>query len=83
MPRAPRERLTAVDAAYIRLETPRTPMHTAPLLIFSLPPGEDESWVVRLVAEMQALRPRSGLYVRRLPGAGDSGTTGNATMMST
>jgi len=64
------ERLTAVDTAYVRMETPRTPMHTARLLIFRLPPGEGETWVESLVAEMRRTPPRSGLYVRRLAETG-------------
>lgn len=65
-----RERLSAVDAAYVRMEASRTPMHTARVLIFRLPPGESELWLRALVAEMRRTRARSGLYVRRLARSG-------------
>lgn len=65
-----RERLSAVDAAYLRMETARTPMHTARLLVFSLPEEAPDSWLHTLVADMRRSPALSGPYDRRLERSG-------------
>ena len=65
-----KERLTAVDAAYLRMETARTPMHTARLLVFRLPDGASEDWVPALVDGMRRSPALGGPYSRRLARSG-------------
>ncbi len=62
----PVEQLSRVDAAYLRMETPRTPMHTARLLVFSLPPDAGADWLNGLVEDMRRAAALGGPYVRRL-----------------
>lgn len=62
-------RLTAVDSAFLRMQTRRTPMHTVLMHIFRMPPGAGEVWLHKLVAEMRETPPLLAPYNRRLENA--------------
>jgi diacylglycerol O-acyltransferase len=59
-------RLTAVDAAFLRMETRRTPMHIVLMHVFRMPAGKDEAWLHDLVADMRATRPLIPPFDQRL-----------------
>jgi len=50
------QRIPAIDAAFLHMETYDTPMHVAGLQIFSLPPGVGPDYLGRLVAELRSPR---------------------------
>ena len=50
------QKIPAVDAAFLHMESYDTPMHVAGLQIFSLPPGAGPDYLGRLVAHLK--RPR-------------------------
>ncbi|MFZ0324883.1 MAG: wax ester/triacylglycerol synthase family O-acyltransferase [Actinomycetes bacterium] len=67
------ERLSALDASYLYMEEPTTPMHTGGVAVFqSPPPGTkgafDIDQLVRLVHDRIALVPRYRQKVRWVPG---------------
>lgn len=53
MPHTGPRRLPVVDAAFLRIETPRTPMHVASLQVFTMPSGADSSYVPDLVDRLR------------------------------
>ncbi len=67
------KRLNAVDAGFLRLESPRVPMHVAGLEIFSLPPKARPDFLEKLVTEFkspQALRTPFNLKLKSSPLSG-------------
>ena len=50
------QKIPAIDAAFLHMESHDTPMHVAGLQIFSLPPGAGSEYLRQLVAELK--RPR-------------------------
>jgi WS/DGAT/MGAT family acyltransferase len=62
-------RLGTIDAAFLRMESPRTPMHVAGLLTFKLPPGAPPEYLRELFAFMRSqavtMPPFSSRVVRK------------------
>jgi WS/DGAT/MGAT family acyltransferase len=62
-------RLGTIDAAFLRMESPRTPMHVAGLLTFRLPPGAPPDYLRELFAFMRSqavtMPPFSSRVVRK------------------
>lgn len=46
-------KLSPVDAAFLRMETPRSPMHVGALMRFELPPRAPKDFLQRLLARMR------------------------------
>ncbi|MEL6894295.1 MAG: wax ester/triacylglycerol synthase domain-containing protein, partial [Actinomycetota bacterium] len=63
MPASNYERMTAADAVFLRLETPREPQHVGSLSLFDGAPLRDESGAVRL----DELRAHVERRVHRVP----------------
>src|SRR4051794_27058303 len=65
----PPPRLSAVDASFLYMEQPRTPMHVGAVGIFASPPdGVDYDRVVETVERRLAAVPRYRQKVRHVPG---------------
>ncbi|HUS23838.1 MAG TPA: wax ester/triacylglycerol synthase family O-acyltransferase [Candidatus Binatia bacterium] len=47
-------RLSPIDAAFLRMESPRTPMHVGGLLTFRLPAGAPPDWLQKTFAFMKS-----------------------------
>lgn len=46
------KRLSLMDAAFLRMETKRTPMHVGAMMTFKLPPNAPPDFIRRLIAQM-------------------------------
>lgn len=46
-------RLTVMDAAFLRMESPHTPMHVGGLMTFKLPKGAPRDWLLRLADNLR------------------------------
>ncbi|MDT7580062.1 MAG: diacylglycerol O-acyltransferase / wax synthase, partial [Pseudonocardiales bacterium] len=65
----PPPRLSAVDASFLYLERPRTPMHVGAVAVFATPAGGvDYERLVETVERRLATVPRYRQRVRRVPG---------------
>lgn len=63
------DRLSALDASFLYLEGPNTPMHVGSLVLFSESPGAmDHERLVRLIRERISFLPRYRQRVREIPG---------------
>lgn len=60
------QKIAALDAAFLHMESYDSPMHVAGLQIFSLPPGAGTEYLRRLVAELKRSRPLAAPWNRRL-----------------
>lgn len=60
------QKIPAIDAAFLHMESHDTPMHVAGLQIFSLPPGAGPEYLRRLVAELKAPRELAAPWNLRL-----------------
>lgn len=61
-----RNRLSAVDAAFLKLESPRTPMHIGALLTFCLPRAAGKDYLRELFADMRSQPVRMPPFDSRL-----------------
>src|SRR3954464_3052697 len=62
-------RLSALDASFLYLEQPTTPMHVGAVTVFRRPrTGFDYDRLVELIEQRIALVPRYRQKVRRVPG---------------
>src|SRR3954463_4329883 len=67
-PRMPPPRLSAVDASFLYLEQPRTPMHVGAVGIFRAPVGGfDYERLVAVIERRRVAVPRYRQKVRRIP----------------
>jgi WS/DGAT/MGAT family acyltransferase len=65
----PPPRLSAVDASFLYLEQPRTPMHVGAVGVFDAPPGGvDHARLVDTIERRLGAVPRYRQKVRRVPG---------------
>ncbi len=63
------DRLSAMDASFLYLEGPTTPMHVGSLVLFSESPGAmDHERLVRLISQRISFLPRYRQRVREVPG---------------
>jgi len=63
------DRLSAMDASFLYLEGPTTPMHVGSLVLFSESPGAmDHERLVRLITQRISFLPRYRQRVREVPG---------------
>lgn len=62
--------LNPVDAAYLRMESPRTPMHVGGLLTFRLPDGAPRDYLRRLYEHLRAQPVTAAPFNQRLARGG-------------
>ena len=63
------ERLSALDASFLYLETANAPLHTGSVVLFQESPGAlDHQRVVKLIQERIAFLPRYRQRLREVPG---------------
>lgn len=60
------QKIPAIDAAFLHMETHDTPMHVAGLQIFSLPPAAGPDYLRELVAELRSPRELAAPWNLRL-----------------
>jgi diacylglycerol O-acyltransferase / wax synthase len=61
-------RMSAVDASFLFMETPSTPMHSGGVAVFAPPPGGfDHERLVRLISQRLPFVPRYRQRVRHVP----------------
>ena len=58
--------LSALDGAFLSLETPATPMHVGSLHLFELPPGDRGDFYDRLRSQMAARLHLAPIFTRKL-----------------
>jgi WS/DGAT/MGAT family acyltransferase len=58
--------LSPVDAAFVQMESPRTPMHVGGLLTFRLPESAPNDWLRSLVARLREQLPLNPPFNQRL-----------------
>ena len=63
-------RLSILDTSFLQLETTRTPMHVAGLMIFTAPPDAKPEFVSELVQRLRACQVFRNPWNYRLPRAG-------------
>ena len=62
------ERVSALDASFLYMDEPTTPMHVGSVAVFQTPPGGfDHSRLVELIRQRLAFVPRYRMRIRQVP----------------